>query len=231
MKRLSMFLFVAAVLAIAGSALASIKVIELEASKDTFGRSNQRNLNNGKSPQLLIAQMPQFISLVAFDLAPVTNEVVSAELQLWMHNTVGTPVSIVIANMVQTKNNAGWIEGSGSLGARGTNAKPGEATYGWCGFRDLPWENAKGAPLESLGDSNLWKSHIAKQSNIQWVEGGTIKADAPVAWIEQVRTSEIKTVTFGIWGVSGNGFYEICSRECTHPPKLELTVKEKEVAK
>lgn len=201
--------------------------LELEASKDSFGRSNQRNRNNGGSAQLAVAQAPNIRTIIAFDLGGVTNEITGAELRFRQDNTMPESISLVVAPMVNTTNNAAWGEGAGNLGANGQNSRPGEASYAFSSFRDVPWESAGGAPVADLGDSNLWNPAVATLNGLQWEEGRWVRVPLGTATLlEEVRKSESPVVTFGLWGRAGKGFYFISSRNSEWPPVLHLTLKD-----
>ncbi|VGO23047.1 hypothetical protein [Pontiella sulfatireligans] len=201
--------------------------VTLEATKDTFGRSNNRNRNNGGSSALLVAHNASAWTIIAFDLSAVTNEIGSAEFQFRKNNTMAKPISLVVAPMVQTKNNAAWGEGAGNLGAKGQNSKLGEASYAWSSFRDVPWESASGAALVGLNDSGLWNAPVARLDGLPWQEGQWVAVPVvEVSLLETIRQSEFKTATFGLWGTAGYGLYSISSKESGSAPKLVLTLKE-----
>ncbi|VGO12956.1 hypothetical protein PDESU_01510 [Pontiella desulfatans] len=221
--------YLLSILAAASTALGTTNILELEASKDTFGRSNQRNQNNGGSPVLLIAYAPSIRSIVGFDLSGVTNEIVGAEFHVRMKNTEPGPVRVVVAPMAQTTNNAAWVEGGGSLGVRGPNARPGEVSFGMRAFRDQPWESAAGVALKGLADSALWEAPIATLENLAWTKDVWIKVPVGnIAWLEKTRASSAPVVTLGLWGTAKDGFFELYSKDGGHAPKLILTLKEME---
>ena len=204
----------------------------LEASKDSFARGNDRIRNSGASEYLLLLSMPHVKSMVAFDFSGITNEIVSAEFQFQQHNSVADPINLVIAPMVNTENNAGWVEGKGAFGNKGQYAQPGESCYLWRASPDALWESASGSTLEGMGDSKLWKSAVATLNHLEWAEGTLVKVPViDIAFLEEVRESETPIVTFGLWGTAGNGFYQISSKESGKTPVLILTLKEDEESK
>ena len=201
--------------------------LELTASKDTFGRSNERNRNSGGSEFLLIAQAPSVRTLVAFDLSTVTNKISGAEFRFRPHKSSPNSVNVVVAPMVKTANNMDWGEGRGNLGVQGQNSLPGEACYAFSAFRDVPWESAPGVPVVNLGDSKLWGSPFIVLKGITWKEGGWIHVSIKdTALLEQVRNSKTPEVTFGVWGDAGSGLYYISSKDSNWPPVLLLNLKE-----
>ncbi len=200
--------------------------ITLEAAKDTFGRSNERNLNNGASPHLVLAHSPGIRSLVAFDLSSVTNEITAVEFKFRQHNTLDVPLSLVVAPMVWNENNAAWIEGSGALGVKGRNALLGEATFAWRAFRDMPWESTSGAAKLGLMENNLWQKPIAIRTGLQWIENTWVSVPVEnAANAEDIRKSDAKVLTYGLWGTAGKGAYLVSSKESGYAPKLILTLK------
>jgi hypothetical protein len=204
-------------------------ILELPAAKDSFFRSNNRNRNNGASSILIMARNASAISLIGFDLSSVTNEILSAELSFKVAETVSTPISFTVSPMVHNAENAGWVEGVGNLGVIGQNALPRESSYQWRAFRDEAWTNADGQPVINLMDSRLWEPAIAKLESEPWTAGEWISL--PIedgTFLETIRTSEFSTVTFGMQGSSGDGFYSIHSRESGAAPLLKLTVKSDE---
>lgn len=199
--------------------------LELTPAKDSFGRSNLRNKNNGAFPHLVIGSGPGVRSLTGFDLSGVTNEITSAELLICMQGTNEVPVELVVAPMAFTAGNAAWKEGGGSLGLTGRNARLGEATFSWRAFRDKPWEAADGSAVDHLMDSGVWKDPVFNRQ-IQWLDGGWIRIPlTDMQLLETVRTSETPIFTLGLWGTSGNGFYLLGSKESARPPRLMLTLK------
>ncbi len=205
------------------STCASNEII-LEASKDTFGRSNERNKNNGASPHLLLTHSPSIISMVSFDLSSITNEIAKVELRFRQHNSVDVPINLVVAPMVHTANNTSWVEGSGVLGIRGRNATVGEATVTWRAFRDKPWELENGDTKIGLLDTKLWLTPVAKPAGLKWMENNWVKFPLDnVAIIEEIRKSDTKMVTYGIWGLSGKGLYLMSSKESAFAPELIIT--------
>ena len=211
----------------AATTFSATQDIELSAMKDTFGRSNERNLNNGASKHLIVAHSPNIRTIVAFDLSGVTNEIAGAEFKIHQQNSMPDPITLVIAPMAQTENNAAWGEGAGALGTKGQNSRPGDACYVYSAFRDTPWESANGEHVISLGDPKLWETRIATLDNQEWTEGKWITVPVPnVSVLEQIRKSEHQTVTIGLWGMGGQGLYNISSKESEHAPKLILKTKE-----
>lgn len=210
---------------------ASAETVELEAAKDNFGRTNRRNQNSGGNPVLFLAHSPMLRSIIAFDLSSVTNEILSAELVFETANTQARPIDLVIAPMVYTVNNAKWQEGTGANGAQGRNAMVGESTFSRRAFPDEPWETASGAPATGLGDDGLWEYPLIRLRSQTWNQGYLLqmKLDA-AALLETIRNADKPVITFGIWGVAGNGHYAIASKESGRGPRLILTLKEDETA-
>ncbi|MCF7818536.1 MAG: hypothetical protein K9M54_11715 [Kiritimatiellales bacterium] len=199
--------------------------LDLTASKDSFGRSNQRNRNNGGCDQLAIAHAPNIRTIIAFDLGGVTNEITGAELQFHQNNSMAEKISLVVAPMVSTSNNAAWGEGLGNLGTNGQNSRPGEASYAFSAFRDVPWESAPGVPVEGMGSPSLWMPPVALINGLQWEEGRWLRIPIKnAAVLEDFRKSNVPVVTFGVWGQAGNGYYFISSRNSKWPPVLHLTL-------
>lgn len=206
-------------------AFAESKTIRLDAVKDMFGRSNERNLNNGASPNLLVAHSPGITSIVSFDLSSITNEIMEAEFQIRMHNTVQHPIKLVVAPMLHTTNNTMWAEGSGVLGVRGRNAREGEATFAWRSFRDMPWETSAGESKTGLMDKKLWLPPIAQLDGLNWAENTWITVSVKdMSLLEVIRNSEAPVITFGLWGTSGNGTYLLSAKESGLGPRLFLTM-------
>ncbi|MDF7800617.1 hypothetical protein P4C99_14160 [Pontiellaceae bacterium B1224] len=201
--------------------------VELTASKDTFARSTDRNSNSGASEYIMLAPMPGTIGLIAFDLSSITNEIISAEVLFRIHESSRTPLSLMVSPLVYNEMNPKWIEGTGNLGIRGQNATIGEATFQWRAFRDQPWQDNDGEKVVNLMSSDLWNPPIHTFSSVNWDEGIWLSApmDDP-ALLEEIRTNDLPTVTFGIWGTSGNGVYKVSAKESGHPAKLSLTLKE-----
>ena len=200
------------------------ETLVLKASKDSFGRSNERNRNNGKSETLLVAHAPNIRTIIAFDLSGATNRIVGATLRLHRHNTMPEPIGLVAAPMVNGPRNSAWKEGTGALGTKGRNALPGEACYGWSAFPEVQWETASGDPVRDLGDARLWQAPIASRK-FQWQEGEWIDIEIKdVRALEAMRASGDPTITFGLWGTSGNGIYAIGSRESGKSPELVLVL-------
>jgi hypothetical protein len=223
--RLVKRIYLAAILITAGTAGGTELV--LKASKDTFGRSNERNRNNGANEYLAIAHASNIRSIVAFDLAGVTNAITGAELRFRQHKTMADQISMVVMPMVHTTNNAAWGEGLGVLGVKGQNSRPGEACYAFSAFRNVPWESAPGVPVADLSDSKLWKPAIAALNGLLWEENRWVRIPiSDVALLEETRNSAAPVITFGLWGKAGKGTYFISSRNSPWPPELHLTLKE-----
>jgi hypothetical protein len=206
-------------------------VLELEASKDTFMRSNKKHRNNGASPQLFLMQTPMARAIISFDLSGVTNEVLSAEFQICQDNTVSEHkrLDLIICPMVQTDNNAAWGEGQGNLAIGGHPAQIGEATFVHSAFNTIKWESADGNALAFVTDSKLWKSSAADLKNVAWKEGNWIKAPINTTLVEDIRTSKTQQLTLGIWGTGGGReFYYLRSKESGDAPKLVLELKPEE---
>jgi len=207
------------------TAIGEETIVELTTSKDTFGRSNERNANSGTTPLLLLAPVPGVTTLIGFDLTTVTNENTSAEFSFRIQEDNRTPLTISIASMAHNEKNGKWVEGQGNLGIRGQNAQIGEATFQWRAFRDRAWLSGENKNVRNLSDSKLW-NELTSISSIDWRAGEWITVKmGNAAFLEDIRNHEIKTVTFGIWGTSGNGVYKLDSKESGHPAKLKLTVK------
>jgi len=203
------------------------KPLVLEASKDTFGRSNKRNRNSGASAELFVAHVPNIKTLIAFDLSNVSNQILQVEFRFRQHNSMSDGISLVVAPMVNTTNNAAWGEGLGSLGTQGQNSRPGEASYAFSAFRDVPWESAAGDTLANLADSRLWKSPVATLNGLEWKQGTWVRVPiADVALLEKIRKSKTPVITFGLWGKAGNGLYSISSNNSEWPAELRLVLKE-----
>jgi len=201
----------------------------LSATKDNFGRSNKRTRNSGASEALVIAHAPNIRTIIAFDLSSVTNEIIGAELRFRQHNDAPQKTTLIVAPMVNTTNNAAWMEGSGNLGTGGQNAKLGESCYAYSAFREIPWESANGRPLVNLGDAELWGSPVAAVNGFRWEAERWVRIPIKdAALLEKTRTSTSPMMTFGLWGKAGDGFYFISSNNSPWPPKLYLTLKENE---
>ncbi len=209
-----------------GTSFGVEELVVLEASKDTYGRRNKRNNNNGANQQLLVASFPSMRALISFDLSGITNEIVSAEFRFRQEKTSPKKINLVIAPMVHTKSNALWTEGVGNLGIKGSIAQLGESTYGYSAFRTMPWESASGDLLSGFDNSSLWLKPIATINGVNWTSETWTEAPIKnVNVLENIRASEVKTVTFGVWGTSGYGYYYISSKESAWAPELHLTVK------
>lgn len=222
MKTLSLILILNM---LAGMAVANSNIIELVTSKDTFGRSAERNRNSGVAPVLLASPIPGVASIVGFDLSSVTNEIVAAEFSFRIYEDERRPLSFTVATMAHNEKNGKWVEGRGSAGIRGQVAELDEATYQWRAFRDRAWLSADGRTVRNMRDPKLWTELVTK-SSVDWAAGTwiTINID-DVGFLEAIRTHEEPTTTFGIWGTNGNGVYKINSKESGHPAKLTLQVK------
>lgn len=223
MKTLSI-VFLSAIMAMTAMGEDPTK-LELTASKDTFGRSAERNRNSGAAPLLLVSPIPGVASLVGFDLSAVTNEILSAEFSFRIQENERRPLSFVVSTMVLNEKNGTWVEGRGSSGIRGQVAELDEATYQWRAFRDRAWKNAEGRNVRNLRDEELWTT-LTSQSAVPWEAGKwiTIPIENP-AFLEAARNHEVQIVTFGLWGTSGNGVYKIDSKESGYAAKLSLTLK------
>jgi len=205
--------------------------LKLEASKDTFARGNERNRNSGANAYMLVLPAPFVKSLVSFDLSGITNEIESAEFRFRQDNDVEDSIDLVVAPMVNTKNNVAWGEGKGAFGNQGLYAETGESCYVFSAFNTVPWESVSGDPLGNLGDSKLWESSIPL-NNLQWEAGiWTAVKLADVKMLEEICKAETPTLTLGLWGTDGNGFYKISSKESGQAPELILTLKEAEEGK
>ena len=203
--------------------------VVLKASKDTFGRSNKRNRNNGASETLVVAKAPNIRTLIAFDLSSITNEIISAEFRFRQHETSMEKMTLTVSPMIDTEKNAAWGEGRGSLGVMGQNALVGESCYQYSAFRDVFWESAKGDSLVNMSDPQLWESPIATLNGQAWQENRWLRFPiSDPALLESRRTGKSLSVTFGIWGKSGSGLYFISSRNSAWSPELHLVLKEDE---
>ncbi len=212
-------------IALAGSVAAESLV--LEASKDTFGRSNNRNRNSGAAEALFVAHVPNIKTLIAFDLSTVTNKILQAEFRFRQHNSMPEGIDLVVVPMVNTTNNAAWGEGQGNLGTKGQNSRPGEASYAFSAFLDVPWESAAGGTLENLADSRLWKPPVATLGGLEWKKGTWVSIPiGDVALLEKIRKSTTPTITFGLWGRAGDGLYSISSNNTEWPAELRLELEE-----
>lgn len=212
---------------VAATSLADGDALVLKASKDNSGRSNKRNRNNGASESLVIAHAPNLRTIIAFDLSSVTNEIVGAELRFRQHNTMDEKISLIVAPMVNTTNNVAWGEGAGNLGAGGQNSQPGESCYAYSAFRDVPWESIGGEPLADLGDAKLWGTPVAALNGLKWQENRWLRVPiSNVTLLEKISQSSAPTITFGLWGKAGSGYYVISSKNSQWAPELHLTLKE-----
>lgn len=201
--------------------------VELEAHKDMFARSNHRNKNSGGSEFMLLVPAPGVRAIIGFDLSSVTNEILSAELSFRVFDSSSSPLSLTVAPMVYHASNTLWKEGAGKLGLVGRNAVGGEATYQWKAFRDKAWKDEEGKAVVNMADSKLWKDPIASLRSQAWREGEWITLKiTDVSMLEELRKTEEKSITYGLWGSSGSGVYRINARESGKPAKLILTVKE-----
>ena len=227
---------------IVGSCYAEEETLQLNALKDTFGRSYARNANRGISEYLVISSSPAYCSIVAFDLSEVTNTIVDAEFGFYMRDTLRDPVRFSVAVMVHNDQNSRWSEGSGGeillhgdetidiqKGEAASNlyAREGECTYQWLAFRNTPWVGKSGKAARNLGDRNLWLTpqyySIGKNG---WTEGKRFSCSMlDIGLLEEIRQLEMPVVTFGIWGLRGKGIYLIHSRESGRGPELNITVE------
>jgi len=223
MRRICIAVFAGCVAAVA---FAEDAPLVLKASKDNFARSNYQIRNSGGSANLYIAHAPNIRALIAFDLSEVTNEIIRAEFRFHQQDSNPTAISVVVAPMVASTNNTAWGEGRGNLGARGQNARPGDSCYAFSAYRDAPWESASGRALQNLAAPGLWKPPVATLDGIEWKGDWINVALNNAAWLEKARKSETPVVTFGIWGISGNGLYAIGSKESQWPAELRLVLKE-----
>ena len=202
--------------------------LKLVSSKDTFARGNERNRNSGANTHLLVMQVPHVRSLISFDLSGITNEIESAEFRFRMHNDVNSLINLVVVPMVNTKNNANWGEGKGVFGNKGTFSKLGESCYVYSAFNTIPWESKSGASLVNLADSSLWETTIPL-NNLVWKTGEWVSVKlTDLKMLEEICSSESPMLTLGLWGISGNGYYRISSKESAHAPELILMLKETE---
>jgi hypothetical protein len=222
MKRICIIVFAGCV---AIGAFAEDTPLVLKPSKDNFARSNYQIRNNGGSENLYIAHAPNLRVLISFDLSEITNKIMQAELRFRQQEENPEPLSIVVAPMVFTTNNAAWGEGRGNLGARGQNARLGDSCYAFSAYRDIPWESASGKKLKNIATSSLWKSPVATLNGIEWKKEWVNIAIGSAGWLETIRKSDTPVVTFGIWGTSGNGLYSIASKESQWPAELHLVLK------
>jgi hypothetical protein len=218
--------FLVSLLLFAGWSAEASEVV-LKAAKDNSGRSSLRNNNNGRAATLTIANAPIIRAIVAFDLSSITNEIVAAEFRFRQNESNRNPLSLVVAPMAQTTNNASWVEGGGNLGAIGQYARIGESCYAFRSFMSGRWESASGGSVTDLGDPQLWGRPIATLNGQSWTANNWIRIPiVPVDLVENIRKSNCKIVTFGIWGVAGDGYYFISSNNSQWPPELRLTLKE-----
>ena len=198
----------------------------LPVAKDTFMRSNRQNRNSGASELLYVAHRSTVRTLISFDLSGVSNKIEQAELRIVMGpSEAKKPITLVVAPMVSTANNANWGEGRGTLGALGAVAMEGEACYLRSAYPAVSWEDASERALRSLGEGKLWGAPIATLSGVKWESGKTLIIAIPSALPEAARKGNPAIVTFGLWGTGGNGQYAIFSKESGSPPELVLTEK------
>lgn len=219
------------VLWVAFCCAAGAEELTLKATKDSFGRSNERMRNSGSSATLYVAQASNIRALIAFDLSGVTNKVENAVFRFQQKESNETPVTLTVAPMVQTERNAAWKEGRGSLGARGRNALEGESCYSHSVFPKVQWESAPDKPVVDLAAASLWSKALVSAKRMEWKAEQWIEIKISDAkWLEEIRTSEHPIVTFGIWGSSGNGYYTINAKESGKAPELVLTLEEEKEA-
>lgn len=205
--------------------------LTLKASKDFFGRSNERIRNSGGSSTLYVAESSNIRTLIAFDLSGVTNTIQSAVFRFQQKELNETPVSLTVAPMVQTERNTAWKEGRGALGARGENALEGESCYGHSAFPKIQWESARDKPVVDLAAASLWSKALVSAKPTEWKAEQWVEIKiSDATWLEKIRTSEQPIVTFGIWGSSGKGYYTINSKESGKAPELVLTLEEEKEA-
>jgi len=210
------------------------KTVVLIAKKDTCTRANKQLNNNGANEKLCIASVPYFRVLIAIDLGEIstTNKLEKAELRIRLASTSSKPVSFVVAPMVQTTNNNAWGEGAGNLGVQGQKARLGDANFVFSSARDKPWELADGKNASRLSDPALWSAPIATFNNYNWTKDEWLIISLDTKWIESITKSDMKIITFGIWGTSGNGYYFLSAKESASPPELRLIFeKDKEKKK
>jgi len=224
MKRISIVFFAGWISALSFAADAPLI---LKPSKDNFGRSNKRNRNNGACETLLISSAANIRSLIAFDLSSVSNEIISAELRFRPHETAQNQVSLIVAPMVYTEQNAAWEEGQGNLGVQGRIARSGESCYAFSVFPDKPWQSANGDLLTGLSDAELWEAPVAALNGQSWQENCWIRIPIrDVSLLEAIRKEKIQMLTFGVWGKTGNGLYFISSNNSQWAPELHIELKE-----
>jgi hypothetical protein len=206
------------------------KPLVLTPTKDSFVRSNEQIRNSGKSEALYIAHRSNIRALIAFDLSGITNEITRATLRFHPHESRDEKISMVIAPMVNTKNNVDWGEGRGNLGYRGQFALDGESCFLFSkrGDKDVQWESKTGRALKSAMESGLWMTPISRLNGLKWDQGSWVSVSIlNLAVLEDIRTSDLRQITFGLWGVGGNGLYLISSKESRWSPELILELKEK----
>jgi len=210
------------------------KMVTLTASKDNTVRSNEILNNNGGNPKLYIVGVPYIRTIIAFDLKQLvpTNKIEQATILLHFENTNDKLVSFVVAPMVQTTNNNAWGEGVGNLGVQGQKANTKESTFIFSAAHNTPWESSNGKTVSTITDASLWQTPVATFKNSSWKKDDVLRITLDPKWLESIRNSNMKTITFGLWGSSGDGYYFLSSRESNFPPKLQLTLeKDKEVKK
>jgi len=200
------------------------KTVVLIAKKDTCARANKQLNNNGGNEKLCFASVPYLRILVAFDLKEIstTNKLEKAEFRIRLASTSSKSVSFVVASMVQTTNNNAWGEGIGSLGVQGQKARLGDANFVFSSARDKPWELADGKNASRLSDPALWSAPIATFNDYNWKKDEWLTISLDTKWIESIKKSDMKIITFGIWGTSGDGYYFLASKESSSPPELRL---------
>ncbi len=201
--------------------------LTLKASKDTFGRSQERNRNSGASTVLYVAHAPSVRAVVSYDLSSVTNRIRAARFRFHQKTSMPRAILLTIAPMVQTAHNDQWLEGSGALGARGQNARPGESCYDWSAFPAVAWENSTGLPVADLGAEGLWGAPLVANRSQPWEDGAWVEIQLTnPGWLETIRQSKQPVLTLGLWGTGGNGMYAFASKESGRGPELILVTEE-----
>jgi len=221
-------LFVTACLSLSVLAEKTNEVVVLTPKKDSAFRSNEILNNNGGNSKLYIAGVSYIRTIISFDLKKITqtNKIEKVELRIHLLNKTGKkPVSFVIKPMVRTKNNIKWGEGTGNLGVQGQKSRLGDANFIFSSSRDKKWESAEGKTVKTILDRNLWLPAVATFSKFEWKENTWLTVPLNKEWIESIRKSKLKTVTFGLWGTSGDQYYFLSAKESSSPPQLRITFK------
>jgi hypothetical protein len=199
----------------------------LSAMKDSFGRSQERTRNSGASQELYVAHASSVRTIIAYDLSSVTNRITAATLRFQQKTSMSSAVALTIAPMVQTDNNLKWNEGSGGLGTKGQNARPGESCYGWSAFSSVPWENSDGAAVTDLASEGLWGAPLVRNKSLSWEDGAWVEIKITnLEALDAIRESEHPILTLGLWGTSGSGLYAFASKESGRGPELVLVLEE-----